>query len=124
MHQHNFSQLPYRHDTHGWVLLTRYQVARWLEAQAEEDDIVLGDLSVPVTALADDPRVGPVVPRTLTPASSVVEAIRELEDALHSPDEIDGGYPLVLVEQPQHRKNPIHVFTVADLPRAYDLLGR
>jgi hypothetical protein len=123
MHQGDFSQLPYRHEQHGWLLVTREQVARWLEAQADDDGMALVDLGEPVVALADDPRVGPVVPRRLSASASLVDAVAELEAALHTPDHAPYGYPLILVTV-KGRNAPIRVLAVDDLPRAYEVLGR
>jgi CBS domain-containing protein len=123
MRDGDFSQLPYCHATHGWLLVTRDQIARWLETRAGADGIALVDLSEPVSALADDPRVGPVVPRRLAPSSSLAEAVAELEDALHVPDQQIGGYPVVLVAA-DDRAPSVHILAADDLPRAYDLLGR
>ncbi|GAA1790045.1 hypothetical protein HC028_00075 [Planosporangium flavigriseum] len=118
MHKGDFSQVPYRHDQHGWLLVTREQVARWLEAQADEDGMALVSLGQPVVTLADDPRVGPVIPRRLPASAPLVDAVTELEAALHTPD-----YPLVLVTV-KGRNTPVRVLAVDDLPRAYEVLGR
>ncbi|WP_446215551.1 hypothetical protein [Micromonospora sp. IBHARD004] len=123
MHRGDFSQLPYRHESGEWMLVTREQVGRWVEAYADNDGLALLDLAVPVSTLADDPKVGPVVPRRLAPSASLATALAEIEDALHRPDEADGGYPLVLVVGPGGKPS-VRVLAVDDLPRAYRELGR
>ncbi|SCL46030.1 hypothetical protein GA0070606_0907 [Micromonospora citrea] len=55
-----------------------------------------------------------------TPLATAVAAI---EDALHRPDDEEGGYPLVLVTARDGRP-PVQVLAVDDLPRAYRELGR
>jgi hypothetical protein len=67
MRIHDFSQLPYRHDEFGWVLVTREQVSRWLDAEADVDvdGTALTDLTLPVSTLADLPTSGRSTPVSL-----------------------------------------------------------
>ena len=125
MRKHDFSQLPYEHATAGWTLVTREQVARWLEVQADAEGTVLADLTVPVSALADHPEVGPVVPRTVASDATLLDAVRELEQALHTPDSQPGGYATVLVHSPHSDTTAgPRLLASDDLPRLYGLLGR
>lgn len=123
MHRDDFSQLPYRHEQHGWLLVTREQVGRWVEAKAEADGMALVDLAVSVSELADHPEVGPVRPRQMEAAAPLAIAVTAIEDALHRADDVEGGYPLVLVTVKEGRP-PVQVLAVDDLPRAYRELGR
>ncbi|SIM77086.1 hypothetical protein [Micromonospora cremea] len=123
MHRGDFSQLPYRDEQRGWLLVTREQVGRWAEAKAEADGMVLLDLSAAVSELADHPEVGPVRPSQLDPSAALASAVAALESALHRPDDADGGYPLVLVTG-KGAGAPVQVLAVDDLPRAYRELGR
>jgi hypothetical protein len=123
MRQGDFSQLPYCHPDRGWLLVTRDQLARWLQVHADDSGLALVDLTQPVATLADDPRVGPVQPRRVPPATLLAEAIDQLEEALHLPDHEPGGYPFLLVDAAGSRTPP-KVVSVDDLPQAYDLLGR
>ena len=122
MRQNDFSQLPYLHPRMGWLLVTRDQVARWLEVEAETDPVVLMDLTHPVVQLADDPRVGAVHPRFVRAGSTIAEALTELEGTLRQPDDEDGGYPAVLVGC--SRDGDPRILAPDDLPRMYKLLGR
>lgn len=122
MRTHDFSQLPYEHVSLGWVLVTRDQVARWVEVQAEDDGTLLADLSLPVGDLADDARIGPTHPVVLSASAPVAAALARLEEALRLPDQAEGGYPVVLVApRPGQRAK---ILSSDDLPRLYDLLGR
>lgn len=123
MGEQDFSQLPYRHPIHGWVLVTREQVSRWLEAEADADGAVITELSSPVRALADHPAVGPVIVRHLTTSSTVIDGLQELEQALRTPDAEPGGYPVVLVSR-EADTDVEWILTADDLPRLYGLLGR
>src|SRR5664280_531407 len=58
MRAHDFSQLPYLHHEFGWVLVTREQVSRWLEAEADDAGTALTNLMLPVCTLANRPDVG------------------------------------------------------------------
>ena len=122
MDRGDFSQLPYRHGDLGWLLVTRGQVGRWVEVRAKADGMAFIDLGVPVWMLAEDPDVGPVVPRCLDGGATLASAVAAIEDALHRPDEKDGGYPLVLVTTKEGNA-PVQVIDVADLPQAYRELG-
>ncbi|MGN9891777.1 hypothetical protein [Micromonospora sp. L31] len=122
MHRGDFSQLPYEDEQRGWLLVTREQVGRWAEAKAEADGMVLLDLSVAVSELADHPEVGPVRPRNVAASATLTSALAELEAALHRPDDAEGGYPLVLVTG-KGGAAPVQVLAVDDLPRAYQELG-
>ncbi|MGW4501418.1 hypothetical protein ACWENR_22730 [Micromonospora sp. NPDC004336] len=123
MHRDDFSQLPYPHERHGWLLVTREQVGRWVEAKAEADGMALVDLAVPVSELADHPEVGLVRPRQMEASTPLAAAVAAIEEALHRPDDAEGGYPLVLVTARDGRP-PVQVLAVDDLPRAYRELGR
>jgi hypothetical protein len=123
MHKNDFSQLPYHYPASGWLLITREQVSRWLEVAADEDGAALLDLHTSVGALADDPRIGPVVPRILQKGTTVSRALDQLELALSTPDSEPGGYAFLLLLGPTANHAP-HVLTSDDLPRLYDLLGR
>lgn len=123
MGEHDFSQLPYQHPQHGWVVVTREQVSRWLEAEADQDGAVLSELSSPVSALADHPGVGPVLVRQMASTATVIDALHELEGALHTPDALPGGYPTVLARG-RSLADELWILTGDDLPRMYGLLGR
>ncbi|HEX7535976.1 MAG TPA: hypothetical protein VF391_03110 [Dermatophilaceae bacterium] len=123
MRSHDFSQLPYLHDDLGWLLVTREQVSRWLEAETDEQGTALTDLNLPVSALADLPDVGPVQPRLLGPDATLSEALTELEGALRTPDSEPGGYAAVLIKRKDVSAAP-WILASDDLPRLYELLGR
>jgi CBS domain-containing protein len=123
MRAHDFSQLPYRHGEFGWILVTREQVSRWLEAETDDDGTALTDLTLPVSMLADRPDVGPVEPRLLGPNATLSDALRELEEALRTPDSKPGGYAVILINRPEAAASP-WILASDDLPRLYDLLGR
>ena len=123
MRKHDFSQLPYCHDKLGWVLVTREQVSRWLEAETDVDGSALTDLTLPVSTLADRPDVGPVQPRLLSPEATLSDALKELEGALRTPDSEPGGYAIILIIRPDASVSP-SILASDDLPRLYELLGR
>lgn len=124
MREGDFSQLPYRHDQLGWLLVTRSQIARWVEASAEPDGHCLLNLTTPVSGIADVEGVGPVVPRILPPTAMLAEAISELQQAFITPDHEVGGYPALLVVSPSQEAAPPRIVTSDDLPRAYAMLGQ
>jgi hypothetical protein len=123
MRMHDFSQLPYLHDAFGWVLVTREQVSRWLEAETDAEGSALTDLTLPVSSLADRQDVGPVQPRLLGPDANLSEALMELEGALRTPDSEPGGYAAVLINRRDVSAAP-WILASDDLPRLYELLGR
>jgi len=123
MRAHDFSQLPYRHDELGWILVTREQVSRWLEAETDVDGTALTDLRLPVSTLADRPDVGPVQPRCLGPNATLSDALKELEGALRTPDSKPGGYAVVLINRPEASAAP-WILASDDLPHLYELLCR
>jgi hypothetical protein len=123
MRSQDFSQLPYLHDDLGWVLVTREQVSRWLEAETDAEGTALTDLTLPVSTLADRPDVGPVQPRLLGPDATLSEALTELEGALRTPDSEPGGYAAVLINRKDRSADP-WILASDDLPRLYELLGR
>ncbi len=123
MREHDFSQLPFRHRELGWILVTREQVSRWLEAESDDDGTALTDLTMPVSTLADRADVGPVQPRLLGPDATLSEALKELEGALHTPDSQPGGYAIVLIGRKEPSAAP-WILASDDLPHLYDLLGR
>jgi len=122
MGEHDYSQVPYIHPDHGWVLVTRDQVARWVETEAEEDGTALVSLGTAVRTLTDHPRVGPVIPRMISPGALVTEAVAELETALRVPDIEPGGYPVVLAVPTAG--DDVRILCPDDLPHMYRLLGR
>ena len=123
MRMHDFSQLPYRHDELGWVLVTREQVSRWLEAETDVDGTALTDLTLPVIALANRPDVGPVQPRCLGADATLSDALKELEGALRTPDSKPGGYAVVLISRSEASADP-WILASDDLPHLYELLCR
>jgi hypothetical protein len=123
MRVHDFSQLPYRHDELGWILVTREQVSRWLEAETDDDGTALTDLTLSVSTLADRSDVGPVQPRLLGPDDTLPDAVRELEAALRTADAKPGGYAVILVLRPDESASP-WILASDDLPHLYELLGR
>lgn len=123
MGENDFSQLPYQHPQHGWVVVTREQVSRWLEAEADEEGAVLSELASPVSALADHPTVGPVLVRQVASTATVIDALHELEGALRTSDALPGGYPTVLARG-RSLADELWILTADDLPRMYGLLGR
>lgn len=122
MFTRDYSQLPFQRQRHGWLLVTRDQVARWLTAEAGEGATVTVDLRPTVSALADDTRVGAVRPALLLGSATVDEAVAALEYATRFPDDAAGGYPATLITPSRNR--PPRILTADDLPRLYDLLGR
>ncbi|WP_141721587.1 hypothetical protein [Micromonospora citrea] len=62
-------------------------------------------------------------PRQMEASTPLATAVAAIEDALHRPDDEEGGYPLVLVTARDGRP-PVQVLAVDDLPRAYRELGR
>lgn len=123
MRRHDFSQLPYRHDELGWILVTREQVSRWLEAETDVDGTALTDLMLPVSTLADRADVGPVQPRLLGPDATPSDALKELEGALRTPDSEPGGYAAILIIRHDESAFP-WILASDDLPRLYELLCR
>jgi hypothetical protein len=119
----DFSQLPYFESERRWLLVTRDQVCRWLEAEADEGGTVLADLHCEIGAVARHPRVGPVIPRVVDSDADVHTALAALQEALRTPDSEPGGYAAVLVRKPQLEDVP-GLLTSDDLPRLYALLGR
>lgn len=121
MRTSDFSQLPYRHADR-WVLVTRDQVARWLELHVDDEGLALVDCSVPVGSLPAH-GVDAVVPSVVQGRTPVPEAVDLLETALRTPDAAEGGYAAVLVE-PVRRAGAVGLLTADDLPRLHDVLGR
>ena len=122
MRECDFSQIPYHHDEHGWVLVTRAQIAHWVEHSAETDGACLLDTTTPVAHLADHSWPGPVIARRLLTTARLADVVAEIEDAFTTPDHEDGGYPTVLVIE-QNSDNPPFIMVPADLPGAYRRLG-
>ena len=123
MRIHDFSQLPYFHDEFGWILVTREQVSRWLEAETDVNGTALTDLMLSVSTLANRPDVGPVEPRLLGSDTTLSDALKELEAALRTPDSEPGGYAVLLII-PQDVSASPWILASDDLPRLYNLLGR
>jgi hypothetical protein len=125
MRERDFSQLPYleRGGDGRWVLVTRDQVARWLETHVDDDGLALVDLAVSVADMASASAVGPVIPALVSTQAPVSAAVQALEAALAMPDTQPGGYAVVLVCGTDHLKRP-SILAADDLPRLYDLLGR
>lgn len=113
MKEHDYTQVPYHLEGTGWVLLTRDQVARWVEDSAQEN-LVMVDLHTTVGELSE--AVGPVVPTVLAADSYVVDALAHLE---WSEGE---AYPAVIVDRGQGK--PPGVLTAWDIPELYRRLGR
>lgn len=114
MKEHDYTQVPYHLPGTGWVLLTRDQVARWVEDSAEEN-LVMVDLRTRVGELAD--AVGPVVPTVLDDDSYVVDALAHLEWTEGE------AYPAVVVVDRGRVEHPA-VLTGWDIPELYRRLGR
>ncbi len=123
LREEDFSQLPYRHDDRGWLLVTRSQIAAWVEHATQEDGACLLDLNLPVRHLADEAGPGPIIPRMLTTQSRLSDVVLEMEQAFITPDHEPGGYPCVLVTEPSGDNAPF-LMAPDDLPHAYRLLGR
>jgi CBS domain-containing protein len=113
MKEHDYTQVPYHLEGTGWVLLTRDQVARWVEDSAQEN-LVMVDLHTTVGELAQ--AVGPVVTTVLTADSYVADALVHLE---WSEGE---AYPAVIVDRGPGK--PPGVLTAWDTPELYRRLGR
>ena len=113
MKEHDYTQVPYQLEGTGWVLLTRDQVARWVEDSAQEN-LVMVDLHTTVGELSE--AVGPVVPTVLAADSYLVDALAHLE---WSEGE---AYPAVIVDRGQGK--PPGVLTAWDIPELYRRLGR
>jgi hypothetical protein len=122
MRERDFSQIPYHHDQHGWVLVTRAQIAHWVEDSAETDGACLLDTTTPVAHLADRHWPGPVIARRLFTTARLADVVAEIEEAFTTPDHEDGGYPTVLVIE-QNSDNTPFIMVPADLPGAYRRLG-
>jgi hypothetical protein len=122
MREGDFSQVPYLHGGE-WLLVTREQIARHVEAQADVSGHALVDLNDTVASLASDPAVGPIRPRTIEVGRPLFEAVTELEDALRTPDHQDFGYPVVLLTS-ERDPSTVHLLAADDLPVAYRALGR
>ena len=93
MREHDFSQLPYRHDELGWIFVTREQVSRWLEAETDDDGTALTDLTMPVSTLADRADVGAVHPRLLGPDATLSEALKSWRAPCTLPTPSPAGMP-------------------------------
>lgn len=113
MKERDYTQVPYHLEGTGWVLVTRDQVARWVEDSAQEN-LVMVDLHTTVGELSE--AVGPVVPTVLAADSYVVDALAHLE---WSEGE---AYPAVIVDRGQGK--PPGVLTAWDIPELYRRLGR
>lgn len=122
MREHDFSQLPYR-ERGKWLLVSRDQVARWVELEADAEvhqgrpAVALVDMSITVRNLGQ--LVEPAAPVILNRRATVLDAIRELE---HRP--ITGAFGPTVLVKPTSEGDPPNVLTPADLPRLYDLVGR
>lgn len=122
MREHDFSQLPYR-ERGKWLLVSRDQVARWVELEADAEvhqgrpAVALVDMSITVRDLGQ--LVEPAAPVILNRRATVLDAIRELE---HRP--ITGAFGPTVLVKPTSEGDPPNVLTPADLPRLYDLVGR
>ncbi len=124
MRAQDFSQVPYRHERHGWVLFTRRQVSAMVEAAADDSSTSLVDLSSTLREIGADPAVGMTVPARLPWSATVTEALESFEQTLVTPDDQPGGYPAVLlVREPGDAAAPA-ILTADDLPRLYQTLGR
>lgn len=124
MRVRDFSQLPYLDPSQGWRLITRDQIARWVEASAEVDAACLLDLTQPVAGLAGLPSVGAVIPRLAPRSMLLSDAVAELTSAFETPDHESGGYPVLLVLDSERSSTSPELFAADDLPRAYHVLGR
>jgi predicted transcriptional regulator len=113
MKEHDYTQVPYHLEGPGWVLLTRDQVARWVEDSAQEN-LVMVDLHTTVGELSE--AVSPVRPTVLGSDSYVVDALTHLE---WNEGE---AYPAVIVSRGPWK--PPGVLTAWDIPELYRLLGR
>ena len=122
MRERDFSQIPYHHDEHGWVLVTRAQIAHWVEDSAETDGACLLDTTTPVAHLADHSWPGAIKARCLDTTARLADVVAEIEEAFTTPDHEPGGYPAVLVIE-QNSDNPPFIMVPADLPEAYRRLG-
>jgi len=123
MREHDFSQLPYRHPDQGWLLVTRAQIAHWVEQSTEHDGACLLDLKSPVGYLAGESGPGAVVPRRLSTGDRLADVVLELEQAFVTPDHEPGGYPTVLVLE-DGSDNPPFIMAPDNLPESYRRLGR
>lgn len=120
----DFSQLPYLHPERGWLLVTRDQVARWVECSAEHDAACLLDLTQSVRHVTEQAGVGPVVPRMAPTSMLLADAVDQLAQAFEAPDHHVGGYPALLVTDRPESGDPPQILAADDLPRAYSVLGR
>jgi putative intracellular protease/amidase len=121
MRRGDFSQLPFRRGE-DWELITRDQIARWVESVTDADGVALLDLRIPVGEVTAAPRVHTVRPATVAGDDPISRATEALEKALRTPDDVPGGYPAVLVIHGE--RTPPGILTADDLPGLYDLLGR
>jgi hypothetical protein len=122
MSSHDFTQLPYRHPDRGWELITRDQVARWVEVESAIDGTASLDLDTPVRSLADDSRIKPAVPNLVSPSTTVPQAVTILDTALRALHTVTGGYPVLLI--PPGDDHSCKIVNAYDLPRLNALLGR
>jgi hypothetical protein len=121
MCSYDFTQLPYRHPDRGWELITRDQVARWVEVEAAADGTASLDLDFPVRSLGDDSRIKPAVPNLMSPSATVPEAVTVMDAALRALHTVAGGYPVLLM--PPSDGHSCKIINAYDLPRLNALLG-
>lgn len=121
MRRGDFSQVPYQHPGHGWVLFTREHVSAMVEAAVDQDGVATIDLTTSVVSAAAS--VGVVRPVVLGREASAAEALDAFERTLTVPDSEPGGYPALLLVGTRP-DDPPSIITADDLPRLYDLLGR
>jgi hypothetical protein len=122
MSSYDFTQLPYRHPDRGWELITRDQVARWVEVESAVDGTASLDLDIPVRSLADDSRIKPAVPSLVDPSTTVPQAVTMLDTALRALHTVTAGYPVLLI--PPSDGHSCKIVNAYDLPGLNTLLGR
>jgi hypothetical protein len=118
MREKDYSQVPYRSSSGGWMLFTRDQVARWVEVGSEGGHALV-DLHISVGDATGQPGVGEIhAPKTSanTPAIEAIQLLRP--DRLVPPL----GFPALIVTGMQGGR--LGILTAADLPAAWDLLNR
>jgi hypothetical protein len=122
MFDNDFTQLPYRHPARGWELITRDQVARWVEVEAAADGTASLNLDVPVHSLGDDSRIKPAVPNLMSPSATVPQAVTFLDTTLRALHTVSSGSPVLLI--PPDDNYSCKIVNAYDLSRLNALLGR
>lgn len=118
MKDHDFSQLPYR-DATCWRLVTREQVACFVEAQVALEGVAL--VSLEGVKAIDVAEAAPSEPESVNEGEPVRNVVATLAHLLKHPS--SEKYPAVIVLARQTGSLP-RIVLADDLPRLYAALGR